>query len=33
MKNLEELILLKKLNFSNNRLEKVDEKLIYLYLN
>lgn len=33
MKNLEELLLLKKLNFSHNRLEKLDEKLIYLYLN
>lgn len=33
MKNLEELLLLKKLNFSYNRLEKLDEKLIYLYLN
>lgn len=33
MKNLEELIILKKLNFAGNRLEQLDVKLIYLYLN
>lgn len=33
MRNLEELILLKRLNFSGNRLEQLDAGLVYLYLN